>query len=344
MPGTRFWIDGHLDLAYLAVAGRNVSVPTPEGSDACLSLPALREGGVALFFGTIYTEPADAEREAPFDTPKQERVREPQVYDRDDVDSAHDAGVRQLRVYEELERRGELTIVRSAGDLTRDAPLPKVMILMEGADPIRSAEEVGWWHARGLRMVGLTWALGSRYAGGNSTGGPLTSAGREMVATLDEYNILHDASHLSDRAFWDLLETTNKLVVASHSNSRAVMGDDNQRHLSDDQIRAIDERGGIVGLNLFSKFLAKGRRATIDDCLRHVEHICDVMGHRRGIGLGSDMDGGFAATQLAEGVDHPGKLDALADALRGAGWSDEDIDGFTHRNWLRILESVLARD
>lgn len=331
MPQPPFWIDGHLDLAYLAVCGRDITQPTPIDDDSCLSLPALREGGIGLVFGTIFTEPGDTERE-------------PQMYRREDPDSAHAAGVRQLNVYEELERRGELTIVRDQAGLSGESPSPKVIILMEGADPIRSAVDAAWWFTRGVRIVGLTWATGSRYAGGNATGGPLNSAGRDLIAAFDETGIVHDASHLSEQAFWDLLDVTDKLVIASHSNSRTVMNDNNERHLSDAQIRAINERGGVIGLNLFSKFLAKGRRATIQDCLNHIEHICTVMGRRRGIALGSDMDGGFGASHLAECVDRPQSLDSLANALRSAGWNDDDVDGFTHKNWMRIVgESCKAK-
>src|SRR5262249_11849773 len=148
---------------------------------------------------------------------------------------------------------------------TQSASL-KVVLLMEGADPIRSPDEVPLWFERGVRMVGLTWAMGTRYAGGNHVHGPLTPLGFDMIPALDEVGIIHDASHLADEAFDGLLARARGPIVASHSNCRALL-ENKQRHLRDDQIKAIGERGCIVGLNLYTSFLAVGRQATIDDCI-----------------------------------------------------------------------------
>src|SRR5262249_9496495 len=159
------------------------------------------------------------------------------------------------------------------------------------------------------------WAAGTRYASGNgpSSGLPasakreyagLSSDGLELVKAMDACGIIHDASHLSDAAFDQLMTHARGPVIASHSNCRALL-DDRQRHLRDDQIAAIGDREGVIGLNLYTKFLALGRRATIDDCIRHVEHVTDIMGHRRGVALGSDMDGGFGRSALPVGLDDP---------------------------------------
>jgi membrane dipeptidase len=318
------WTDGHLDLAYVALEppGRDLRVPCAADVDGCISLPALRAACVDTVFATIFTAPNEAG---------------PSGYASvDDADGAEAAGRRQLAVYESLEAGNEVTIVRSARDLDADTAAPRLVVLMEGADPIRDAGHVTWWVERGLRLVGLTWASGTRYAGGNGGGGPLTPRGRDLVTALDAHGVVHDASHLSDEAFDGVIAHARGPVVATHSNCRALLSDD-QRHLRDDQIRAIDERGGIVGLNLFTRFLAAGRRATVDDALSHVEHVTDVMGHRRGVGLGSDMDGGFGASALPEGVDHPERLGALADGLRARGWNDAEVAGFAGGNWRRFL-------
>ncbi len=182
--------------------------------------------------------------------------------------------------------------------------------------------------------------MGTRYAGGNAKPGPLTAQGIELVAALDELGIIHDASHLADEALDGLLEYAHGPIVATHSNCRAITGDD-QRHLRDDQIKAIGERGGVIGQNLFSKFLVPDGRATIDDCVAHVQHVCELMGHRKGVGLGSDADGGFPASALPVDLDHPRKYRALLDALRAQGWSDADLQGFTWGNWMRVLAKEL---
>jgi membrane dipeptidase len=322
------WIDGHLDLAYLAVEGRDLTTPA-SAPGGCVSLPDLRDGNVDVAFATIFTAPG---HDGPAGYPGS-----------DDLDAAEAAGLAQLDVYEALERDGAVSIVRTAADLDGDAPRPRIVLLMEGADPIRGPEDVTAWHARGLRLVGLTWAAGTRYAGGNGSGGPLTPAGIDLVHAFDAAGIVHDASHLSDEAFDGLMQHATGPIVATHSNCRDLLAPD-PRQLRDDQIAAIAERDGVVGLNLFTKFLVDERRATVDDCVAHVEHVASVMGHRGGVALGSDADGGFGPDRLPVGVDHPTRFDNLAQALTAAGWTDAEVEGFRHANWRRLLDRALATE
>jgi len=324
-----WWIDGHLDLAYLGLRGRDLTVPCSDPEAGCVSLPDLRAGDVRIVFGTIYCD---------IGAPDQ-----PYGYaSSDDVDGAEQAGRRQVELYESLEEAGEISIVRSAKDLDAadDDQRIKVVILMEGADPIRSPDDAKVWFDRGVRLVGLTWAKGSRYAGGNAKHGPLTSAGRELIAELDRLGVVHDLSHLSDPAIDDLLEMTTGRVVATHSNCRTLLGD-SQRHLTDEVIAEIALREGVVGVNLFTKFLLNRGRATVDEAVEHVLHITDVMRRRDGIGLGSDADGGFPPTQLAAGLEHPRLYGAMLERLRRRLWSDEELAGFAHGNWLRFLREAL---
>ena len=330
------WIDAHLDLAFIALDGRDIRKPCEDPNKGCISLPALREASVDLVCATIFSAPgpipeADAEGwEHPCRYPSS-----------DDIEAAYQAGFCQIEFYQELEKQGELSIVRSRADLNSDSPLPKIVLLMEGADPIRSPSDVKHWHDLGLRMVGLTWSKGTRYAGGNANHGPLTPLGIELVNALDEFGIIHDASHLADAALDDLFEHAKGPIVATHSNCRSIAGDD-QRHLSDRHIKGLTDRDGIIGLNLFSKFLVSDGRATIEDCVAHVQHICEIVGHRRGIGLGSDADGGFPPTSMPKDLDHPAKYSALIDALSNEGWSESELQDFCFQNWMRVLDYSLV--
>jgi membrane dipeptidase len=333
------WVDGHLDLGYLAVAGRNFTAAVAEPTAGCVSYPDLAEAPVGLALATIFTEARAAGQPAGY-------------RDSEDVEGAHRVGVEQLEWYLAEEAAGRMRIVRTATDLERtkatlDDPRPtgvplSVVLLMEGADPIRTPNEAAWWFAQGVRMVGLSWAYGSRYSGGNSTGGAITAAGRDLVAALDELGILHDASHLSDRSFDDLLTLTSRRVVATHSNCRALL-EPKERHLRDDQARSIALRDGIIGLNLFAAFLAVDRPATVDDALDHVERMAGLAGRDR-CGLGSDLDGGFPPSRLPAGLRHPRSYARLAAGLAARGWSESEIDGFRSRNWLRVLLRALPRD
>jgi membrane dipeptidase len=354
------WFDAHLDLAYLAVSGRDMTGPLDVGAGphapAGLTLGTLAEGNVRLCLGTIFTE-IDGHG--------------PEGYPAGDVERAHALGRAQLEVYLTWRDRGLISLDRFAGlrsqrgvgevrggmgvaevvplgPRARLARLPRgpalhVGILMENADPIRSASELGWWRERGLVAVGLAWAKSSRYAGGNTSEDGLTPAGRELVAEMDRLGIVHDASHLSDRAFAELCAATGARMVASHSNCRAITdpGGTNQRHLTDGQIREIARRDGVVGLNLYSRFLhprlRDEGRATMDECVAHVERVCDLAGSRRHVGLGSDMDGGFVATRLPEGIDAPRGYDRLAEALSTRGWSDDEVLDFASGNWMRVF-------
>lgn len=361
------WFDAHLDLAYLAVSGRDMLAPLDRAMKphppAAVTLPALRDANVRMMLATIFTEVGGEGHEG---------------YAQGDFERAFVVGRAQLEVYLTWQERGVIALdlrgalagtsdvhevrggmgvaeLRALSTAARLARLPRtgamrVGILMENADPIRSPDDVRYWVERGLVAVGLSWAKSSRYAGGNSTDQGLTDLGRALVRELDRLRVVHDVSHLSDRAFGDLMDATDRLVIASHSNSRAIVDPSgaNQRHLTNEQIREIVKRGGVIGLNLFSRFLSAqiagtSGRATVEDCVRHIEHVCEIsaavstIGARRHIGLGSDLDGGFPGDALPIGVDSPRGYARLADALSSRGWSDEDVGDFACGNWMRVF-------
>jgi membrane dipeptidase len=328
MTGTPdFWIDGHLDLAYLVQHGIDLRKPSDQPERFGVNLPALRAGGVKLALGTIFTECGS---------------QDPWGYSRgDDGIEAEQAGERQLRIYESLEAEGAIRIVRTRGDLENlHEPGPvRVVILMECADPIRTPGHAAWWFERGVRVVGMAWAHGSRYCGGNMLEGPLNALGRELVQAFDALGVLHDASHLSRQSFDDLMQATDRCVVASHSNCASITADV-PRHLTDAQIRAIAARGGLCGLNLFGKFLAKDRPATLDDAVRHVLHVRELAGDGA-IALGSDFDGGFTPLDCPVGAQRPEELPQLDAALERAGVRGSALAGFRSGNWLRVLRKSL---
>jgi len=336
-------VDAHLDLAYNALRGRDFLRPAADASSddqgaAAVSLPDLRAGGVALACGTIYCQP--------------DHQRIGQGYRT--ADEAAAAGRAQLAWYHQHCRDGHLRLVLCAADLPQGdgasprqssppAPLP-IIILMEGADPIRDPAEAQWWFDAGVRIVGLAWRA-TRYAGGTGEAGPLTPQGVELVAAMDRLGIIHDVSHLAEQSFWQLLEQSVGPVMASHSNCRAIIPTD--RHLSDQMIRALAARGGVIGVNLFDKFLLPpeqhgSRRATLDDVVRHIEHLASVMGHTRQIGLGSDMDGGFGREHLPRELTTAADLPRLFEHLSARGFSREQVEGMAAGNWLEFFARHLA--
>jgi membrane dipeptidase len=331
----RAWFDAHLDLACLAVLGRDMHAPLDRcggpWQPAAVSLASMR-GVVTHCLGTIFTEAGGTDEVG---------------YPAGDAEAAHSAGLTQLLVYEKWWREGQAQ--QAGGASTSDAPT--IAMLMEGADPIREPIELEWWADEGVVAVGLAWARGTRYAGGNTQAHGLTDLGRALIPEMDRLGLVHDLSHLSDVGAREVLELATGQVMASHSNCRAIVepgaGDgEAQRHLSDDMIRAIVGRGGMIGLNLFDRFLVPAReqprRATIADCVRHIEHVCELAGDRHHVGLGSDLDGGLTADQIPVEVRSHADLEALLSALRDRGWSDGDLAGMAWGNWARFWSRASA--
>ncbi|MCW5776143.1 MAG: dipeptidase [Phycisphaeraceae bacterium] len=357
------WFDAHLDLAYLAEIGRDMHAPLSDClgrlQPAAVTLPSLRDGSVRACLGTIFTEAT---------TTATIGASVPYAYPHGDAEAAHRAGVRQLRLYHAWRDAGAVRLMhrrppaaaklRTTGSVhpgfgpgvpgaDRSSSPLLLGILMECADPITTPDELEWWAEQGVVAVGMAWWRGSRYAGGNGSGEGLSDAGRTLARLMDDLGIVHDLTHLSQRATDELLSLTDRPVIASHSNCRSLLDDrknpDWQRHLADDTIREIAGRGGMIGVNLVRNFIRANinrsdphDRPSVDDLVDHVERIADIAGSRRSVGLGSDMDGGIAAHDLPRGIDSPTDLRVIAAALTARGWSDEDTRAFAWDNWARF--------
>ncbi|MCW5754234.1 MAG: membrane dipeptidase [Phycisphaeraceae bacterium] len=328
------WFDAHLDLAYLAQRDRNMlgelDACGGELSPPAVTLPELARAGVGWCLATIFTEGLPPERYHEAGSP-------PYAYPLGETLAASEAGRRQLRTYHEWAAAGRISLAPRRG---RQSPPPEgrtiVGILMECADPIAHPDAIEHWAEAGVVAIGMAWVNQGRYAGGNACETGLTELGRLLVRRIDALGLVHDLSHLSDRACDELLSCTDATVIASHSNVRALLDDRPQRHLRNQTIREIARRGGMIGLNLYSPFLSGAPRADLEDCRRHLESICEIAGTSDIIGLGSDMDGGFAADRLPRGIDRATHLDRLGEHLLAHGWTDAQVEGFRMGNWLRF--------
>lgn len=334
------FFDAHLDLAYIAFIGRDLLADDPTSGDdklqpGAITLPSMQRGRVRACLATVFTEPAGLEDSGAVD--------ESVCYDPADPLTAYHAGVEQLNFYHRLARDKQIALP-SAG-LT-DGPIA-VGILMENADPIASPDDLGWWVERGVVAIGMTWGTPSRYAAGNATPNEkdsgLTDLGVELVQAMDRLGVVHDASHLSDRSLDGLFDATDRCVIASHSNCRSLAGE-NQRHLTDEAIREIGRRDGVVGLNLYRRFLKPNlgptERPSIAETIDHVERICDITGSKRHVGLGTDADGGLDANDLPAGIDQPSDYHKLLVELASRGWDDAELEAFAYGNWARMFSSV----
>ncbi|MGO8948158.1 MAG: dipeptidase [Ktedonobacterales bacterium] len=348
-----FIVDAHEDIAYNALHnGRDIrrpvayirrredeiaaarSCPLMDCPDlAMVSLPELRSGGVGLVFATIFT------RSGAYETMARDGREQIGYYS---LLASENPGVRIVSSRQQLDTLKEDWLWAATPD---ERPLGMVL-LMEGADPVRDPAELEEWYRQGLRIIGPSWR-GTRYAGGTGAPGPLTDLGRELLKEMERLGLVLDVSHLSDESFWEATQRFQGTVIASHSNCRSLVPGD--RHLTDKMIQAIAERGGIIGAVMANPFLVAewGTKndtnlpVTLSDVVRHIDHICQLTGSAVNVGIGSDFDGGFGVESTPEEFDSVADLGKLADALTQAGYSDADITGIMGANWLRLLERAL---
>jgi len=188
-----------------------------------------------------------------------------------------------------------------------------------------------------LRMIALTWnfenEIGYPAKGGERKG--LKPFGFELLKAMDRAGVIADASHLNEACFWDLIDRAEIPPMASHSDCKWLC--DVPRNLTKDQVKALIERGGFIGVNFYAEFLRSGAPATMDDVVRHIDAICE-MGGEHVLGFGSDFDGIDA---WPEGLGDPTGFPALLDALRRRGYSEETLADIAGLNLWRVLKRAV---
>jgi membrane dipeptidase len=236
-------------------------------------------------------------------------------------------------------KRAQSVVDFRAGEVT-------AIVHMEGAEAIaEDLSNLHDWYDRGLRSIGLVWSRPNRFASGvpfefpasPDTGPGLTDAGRALVRACNELGILVDVSHLNERGFWDVVEISDRPVVATHSNAHALCP--STRNLTDRQLDAIRGSGGIVGVNFAVTFLREDgmndlEGTGLDEIVRHVDYLANRMGIDH-VAFGSDFDGAAVPVELG-GV---AGLPRLVDSLRER-YEQDEVDRITHGNWLRVLDAT----
>jgi membrane dipeptidase len=218
------------------------------------------------------------------------------------------------------------------------------LLTIEGGEAIGGPEggigRLEAFHARGVRLITLTWSRRNAMGRGVTVEGTdgLTDFGREVVSRMAELGMLVDASHLSDEALLDLLETARKPIVASHSNSRVLCP--HPRNLTDELARRIADTGGLVALTFAGVFIdPEPARVSFDRFMEHLEHMISVVGSRH-VGIGSDFDGWTEKFGVA--LPDCSWLPRITEALLGRGHSRDEVAAIMGGNWLRVIADVVG--
>lgn len=352
-------VDAHEDIAYNALSyardyrmnawekrriERGTEV-TQHAGEATIGLPDSILGRVAVVFGTIFVAPAKPQA-TPYDRVTYKNEQE-----------AYKLGMEQLDYYQRLfDETDTIRHIQTQADL--DAVLATwepgkeitdhrqgMVLLMESADPITEPKQFEEWYERGVRIVGPAWS-GTRYCGGTGQPGPLTDLGRELLDVMAGFNALLDLSHMAEMSFLEAVDRYEGQVIASHSNPRYFVNTD--RHLSDEMIRRLAERDGVMGIVIYNRFLKEGwlksdgkTAVPFSVPIDAIDYVCQLTGSAAHVGIGSDFDGGFGAESIPDEMETVTDLWRIGDALRTRGYSEEDIAAILGGNMLRKLRQVL---
>ena len=348
-----FTIDAHLDLSMNAMEwNRDLRLPVPslrareaglsdkpDRGLGTVSLPALRAGSVGLVVATQIARYVSPSNPLPgWHSPEQAW--------------AQTQG--QLAWYRAMEEAGEMVQIRDLASLERHiaswGPSSPVgyMLSLEGADSLVTVDFVARAYAYGLRAIGPAHYGPGRYANGTDASGGLSVLGRSLLREMSQVGMILDATHLCDDAFWDAMDIYTGPIWASHNNCRALVN--HNRQFSDDMIRALIAHGAVIGAAFDAWMLVPGwvrgksspASCSLEMVVDHMDHICQIAGNARHIGIGSDLDGAFGKEQCPSDLDTIADLGKLPLILSRRGYSSADIENVMHGNWLRFLRRAWA--
>lgn len=353
-----FTIDAHLDLSMNALEwNRDLKKPIaeinerekgltdkPDRGKATVSLPELRKGNIGLVVATQIARYVAPENKLPgWHSPEQAW--------------AQTQG--QLAFYKAMEEAGEMIQITDAASLETHIALwetgtpnqnkPVGFILsLEGADSIVTINHLEKAYQYGLRAVGPAHYGPGRYANGTDATGKMNANGLALLKKMEELNIILDATHLCDDAFWQAMDHFNGHVWASHNNVRALVN--HNRQFSDEQIKELINRNAVIGGPLDAWMMVpnwkrgesspQSMNCNLEIMIDHLDHICQLAGNALHIGIGSDLDGAFGREQCPYDLETIADLQKLPAMFSKRGYSQQDIENIMHGNWLRFLRNA----
>lgn len=352
-----FITDIHLDLSMNALEwNRDLTRPVadirarehgltdkPDREKGTVSLPALRQGNIGLVVATQIARYVSPENKlAGWHSTAQAW--------------AQTQG--QLAWYKAMEDAGEMTPVNNIQSLNTHLALwndgqpndkkPIGYILsLEGADSLITLRHLETAYQYGLRAIGPAHYGPGRYANGTGATGSMNDIGISLLKKMEELNIILDATHLCDDAFWNAMDHFHGAVWASHNNCRAMVN--HQRQFSDEQLKVLIERGAVIGSAMDAWMIVPGWQrgtstpentgCTLGKLADHIDHICQLAGNALHVCIGTDLDGGFGKEQCPVEIDTIADVQQLAGLLRQRGYSTGDTENIMHGNVIRFLQT-----
>jgi len=348
-----FTIDAHLDLSMNAmewnrdlrksvfeIRERELGLSDkPDRSKGVVAFPELRKGNIGLVVATQIARFVAPGNPLPGWHSAEQAWAETQA---------------QLAWYETMEECGEMKMIMDIDALeqhvslwTDDAnkkPLGYILSL-EGADSLITLQNLETAYAYGLRAVGPAHYGPGRYANGTDATGYLNEKGKALLKEMEQLNIILDATHLCDDAFWDAMDIFHGHVWASHNNCRTLVN--HNRQFSDEQIKFLIDRGAVIGAPMDAwmivphwirgKSTPEQMNCNLEKEIDHIDHICQIAGNALHAGIGSDLDGGYGKEQCPYDIETIADLQKIPSLLSNRGYTAEDIENIMHGNWLRFL-------
>jgi membrane dipeptidase len=352
-----FTIDAHLDLSMNALEwNRDLRKPVseinqreagltdkPDRGKGVVSLHELRKGNIGLVVATQIGRYVAPDNHLPgWHSPEQAW--------------AQTQG--QLAWYKAMEEDGEMVQVTDLPSLEKHLKLwnnnagdnkPIGYILsLEGADSIVTINHLERAYQNGLRAIGPAHYGPGRYANGTDATGKMGAQGLALLKEIERLNIILDATHLCDDAFWQAMDNFNGHVWASHNNCRALV--DHNRQYSDEMIKELVDRGAVIGAALDAWMMVPGwvrgkstpkeMGCNLEVMIDHIDHICQLAGNALHVGIGSDLDGAFGREQCPYDLETIADLQKVPALLKKRGYTETDVKNMMHGNWLRFLRNA----
>ena len=319
-------IDLHCDtLSALYKNGEKASLTE---NDLCVNIKGLRRGNSLAQFFACYVNVKESESEEMWEKSYQQVLG---MIDRMELECGKCPNIR---------------IAKNASQIRenqREGRISAVLTVEEGGVLNGKQERIRTLYEKGIRLITLTWnyenclgAPNSRDASVMEKG--LTEFGIRTVGEMNRLGMLIDVSHLSDGGFWDCIRHSDKPVIASHSNARALCA--HPRNLSDAMLRALAEKGGVAGLNFYPVFLKEqADQVSLQDLARHAKYMIETAGEELPA-LGSDFDG-FTGPELTDYLTDISQMERLWNAMKKAGITERQLDKIWQGNAMRVIEEVL---